>query len=744
MGTKHAVSASRWKVLFVLSALFVCFNILLHSIEPISDGDSFEYAGVARNILRGEGLREDLLRSYAIPDQPLPHPASQRANLYVFFVAPFQAVFGDSHWAFLAPSLIGLFIFPLAVYWAGRRLFGEDPAWHSALLSLFLPSFLRLYYLADPGLPEVWQMIFYLLFAVFLYEERYAAAGLFMGLAYQFRPNSVALIPAALIWMAIRRRDRLFSTASLKMFALAFLIVLPFLVRNWMVFGSPTYNEQIVGAAKVYDGTLREHFEDARMFAVVFNYEAYRGGWQDPSGSFASNFAAVLLANAKMALFGKQSDILYIPGIFQTLGLLTLPFIFLGVRASRGSPATSLALAVILFQTAMHVVMITYSDRYFMCVAPFAFMLCGAGFAEFRRMFASRPLLSSPKLPAAIIAFLILSESAGLLVFGVARMAGDSRKNIYAELNSACEHIRNTTAPGDAVMTYPFFSTHYLCDRPTVPLPYGNIKSVAEVAAKYNVKNIVFASAWRVDRFPELPFTNTVASGMRLTLYSVDRDKLGEYINDPDANYIESLNPVAGFLSGRFNFEFAPPLYKVLPALARGVVPGLAAYLAVFLLFALAFLSPKSFARSASLFVLSAAIIAAQVFRMSAIFAPILAPAPPLSMVQAALAAETAPPQKQTLIVISENPIAAAAAQSALSKRFPVSSVASAPPDSLPENSALFIAVQPAASWLSDKSSFKINMQTQRQANDIRDKATAARRALGETAIPIAGGVISF
>jgi len=35
-------------------------------------------------------------------------------------------------------------------------------------------------------------------------------------------------------------------------------------------------------------------------------------------------------------------------------------------------------------------------------------------------------------------------------------------------------------------------------------------------------------------------------------------------------------------------------------------------------------------------------------------------------------------------------------------------------------------------------------MQTQRQANDIRDKATAARRALGETAIPIAGGVISF
>jgi 4-amino-4-deoxy-L-arabinose transferase-like glycosyltransferase len=744
MGTQPAVSASRWKTLAALSALFVCFNILLHSIEPISDGDSFEYAGVARNILRGEGLREDLLRSYAIPDQPLPHPASQRANLYVFFVVPFQAVFGDSHWAFLAPSLLGIFIFPLAVYWAGRRLFGEDPAWHAAILSLFLPSFLRLYYLADPGLPEVWQMIFYLLFAVFLYEERYAAAGLLMGLAYQFRPNSVALIPAALIWMAIRRRDRLFSAGTFKMFAVAFLLVFPFLVRNWMVFGSPTYNEQIVGAAKVYDGTLREHFEDARMFAVVFNHEAYHGGGPAPSGSFASNFAAVLLANAKMALFGKQSDILYIPGIFQTIGLLALPFIVLGVRSSRGSPAAALALSIIILQCAMHIVMITYSDRYVMCVAPFAFMLCGAGFAEFRRVFSSRPLLSSPKLPAAIITFLILSESAGLLVFSAARMAGDSSKNIYTELKTTCEHIRKTTAPGDVVMTYPFFSTHYLCDRPTVPLPYGNIGSVAEVAAKYDVRNIVFASAWRVDRFPELPFTTTVASGMRLTLYSVDRDKLNEYLKEPSSNYIEPLNPVASFLSGRFNFEFAPPLYKVLPALARGVVPGLAAYIAVFLLFALAFLSPKSFARSASLFVLSVAIVAAQIVRMSAIFTPILAPAPPLSMVQATLAAESAPAQKQSLVIVSESPRNAVAIQSALSKRFPVSSVADAPPDSLAENSALFIAVPPVESWLSDESSLKTNMQAQSQSNDKRDKAAAARSALGETAIPIAGGVLSF
>lgn len=323
-------------------------------------------------------------------------------------------------------------------------------------------------------------------------------------------------------------------------------------------------------------------------------------------------------------------------------------------------------------------------------------------------------------------------------------MAGDSRKNIYAELNATCEHIRNTTDPGDVVMTYPFFSTHYLCDRPTVPLPYGNISSVAEVAAKYDVRNIVFASAWRVDRFPELPFTNTVASGMRLTLYSVDRDRLDEYLKTPDSNYIERLNPVAGFLSGRFNFEFAPPLYKVLPALTRGVVPGLAAYLAIFLLFTLAFLSPKSFARSASLFVLSAAIIAAQVFRMSAIFAPILAPAPPLSMVQATLAAETAPPQKQTLIVVSENPIAAAAAQSTLSKRFPVSSVADVPPDSLPENSALFIAHPPAESWLSDSASLEKNIQAQREANRRIQESAAARRALGETAIPIAGGVLSF
>ena len=748
MNRRTPVSAGRWKKLIVLSAIFVLFNIFLNNKEPVHDGDSFEYAGIARNILRTGGLREDLLRSYAIVNQQLPHPPSQRANLYVYFLVPFYAVFGDTYWSFLVPSLIGLFLLPLVTYRTGRRIFNNDDiGFYAALITLFLPALLRVYYLADPGLPEVWQMIFYMLFARFLLEERYAAAGLLMGLAYQFRQNSVVLIPAAILWMLFFKRKQLFGAGAVKMFAVAFVIVLPFLIRSWIVFGSPTYNEQVEGASKVYDGTLRDHFEHARMFGVVFNYDAYHNPSARKDGNgpgFASNFAAIVKANMKMALFGKESDILYIPGIFQALGLLMLPFLILGIRAGRGSPVTALLLIVIVLQSIMHIVMITYTDRYILCITPFAFMLCAAGFGEFRSIFANKhPRLADPRFAAGVITFVILTESAGLLIFDISRMAGNPRRNVYTEMQTTCSYIKKHTKPGDVVMTYPFFSTHFICDRYTAPLPYGPMSTVAKVVKKYDAKYFVFATPWRGDRFPDLPFADTVARGMRVNLFKISPSRLDSFLNDYRNYPTGKLNLADYFLSGRFNFEFAPPLYKTISGIFRSIAIGIPVYLALFFVFMFVFLSRPGFPRTASLAVLSIAICVCHFYQMFKTFSPMMNNPPPLSVIESKLTVERFPAEKRYNLSVENTGPAAQDTLKTLGVFFKHSSLSKAPAADITENMAAFVPVPPADSWLSDNADFTNNVKLQKKRLDIQRKIIDKYKN-GRKTYPVYGGVFIY
>jgi len=100
-------------------------------------------------------------------------------------------------------------------------LFDSDVGFYASLLTLLAPGILRIYSLMDPGLPEVWQMIFYLLFVSAFLRERYFASGVLIALAYLFRNNSIVLVPASLLWMFIYRRKALFGLPAVKMLGAA-------------------------------------------------------------------------------------------------------------------------------------------------------------------------------------------------------------------------------------------------------------------------------------------------------------------------------------------------------------------------------------------------------------------------------------------------------------------------------------------------------------------------------------------
>jgi len=88
-------------------------------------------------------------------------------------------------------------------------------------------------------------------------------------------------------------------------------------------------------------------------------------------------------------------------------------------------------------------------------------------------------------------------------------------KNVYAELKTTCDYLKKETRPGAVIMTYPFFAPHFICDRPSVPFPYGTMGTVAAVADKYKPEYIIFSELWPGDYFPDIPFTEPLVRGGR-------------------------------------------------------------------------------------------------------------------------------------------------------------------------------------------------------------------------------------
>lgn len=758
-----------FKILVITSIVFCAFHLFLHAREPAIDGDSFEYAGIARNLFLHGAMREDLLRSYTIQDQPLPHPPSQRANLYSIALVPFYTLFRDTQWTFLAPVFIGLFLLPLVTYRVGGRWFGRDAAFIAALLSLFAPGVLRLYAWMDPGLPEAWQMIFYLLFFSFLLGERYAAAGAVMALAFLFKQNSFMLIPSAVLWMFIFRRRHLFGVQALKLFAVAGIIVLPFLIRSYIVFGSPFHNEQFQSLSRPYAGLMVDRVEQGDIFGVIFNYEAYNEMPLPDNLTFAvkaSNFLKILRINVWMALFGSRTAIFYIPGIFQTFGLLLLPFIVLGAVSSRGRPETGLSLIVIFLQCALHILMAAYSDRYILCLLPLAFLLCGRGLVAFQQQItAAVPSFGRRSVAWSVALFFLISESAGFVSMNAMRMLGPAEDNKIREVETICSYLKENT-PGDSVvMTYPFFSTHFLCNRFTVPIPYGSVRTMAKVAKKYGAGHVIYMKTWPGDLFFDLPFGDTVVRGRHVSLFRVTPGKLDGYLANHSQYPVDTVNPVAYFLSNRFNMELSPPTYKILGGVTHGRLLGVLIYLALAAAFAVSWQRRGISGPALTAVPIALAVVVLSVWQIATVMAPFQKMRPQISRIQAEVTLRTFPKRNLGKIIVIDDARAADAGidgsgeyliemerkKAALAaedlKPF-FGSAVTGPGRELEKAGAPatgFVPVQMTTPiFLADYASFAANMETQEAMRREAARISSDYAKKGFTAVPIHGGVFIY
>jgi 4-amino-4-deoxy-L-arabinose transferase-like glycosyltransferase len=177
--------------------------------------------------------------------------------LYLYFVGVPFVLFGTLEAVKYAQCLVGVLLVP-ALGFAGRRLFGERASLVAAGIGAFYPE---LVWFASHFWAET-------IFTVLLWwaMERLLAAegegstkaalvsGLLWGLAILTRETVLYFLPFAALWLAWRRAGGARRAAML--LAASALVVLPWTVRNWIVFDAfvPVSTS---GALNLWQGNTR-------------------------------------------------------------------------------------------------------------------------------------------------------------------------------------------------------------------------------------------------------------------------------------------------------------------------------------------------------------------------------------------------------------------------------------------------------------------------------------------------------
>lgn len=203
-----------------------------------------EIGHIAGSLVDGHG--------FSSPYQDPTGPTAQQPPIYPFLLAGVFKLFGlyTATSSFVILSLNCLFsaLTCLFLFLAGRRAFGKSVGALAAWAWVFWPSAVGI------SIDEVWNqslaalLLSALVWATFYIEDSgsslyWVLYGGLWGLAALTDPVILAALPFLVVWACYRRRRRGLSYSRFLATALALstLVVLPWLVRNYLVFQKPVF-----------------------------------------------------------------------------------------------------------------------------------------------------------------------------------------------------------------------------------------------------------------------------------------------------------------------------------------------------------------------------------------------------------------------------------------------------------------------------------------------------------------------
>lgn len=230
----------RWLlVIFILSFMLKVFLIPLNEFPE--SGDTYVHYLSAKSFLTDNWFTSNLINNFWTPYHSFPFPENYRPPLYNFILGVSMVFFGVKlTTAQLTTTLFGAFlIFP--AYLIAKKLFNEKIAVLSALFIAINPFLITM---SIEVQPRVMPIYFVLLTFYFVLKGRDYWLYFTTSAAFAYLTHYTAiwfLIPIG-IYFIIQNRNFPRTKEVYYSAILFFLILLPWLLRNYLLFGNPIYS----------------------------------------------------------------------------------------------------------------------------------------------------------------------------------------------------------------------------------------------------------------------------------------------------------------------------------------------------------------------------------------------------------------------------------------------------------------------------------------------------------------------
>jgi hypothetical protein len=517
------------------------------------------------------------VRGYDPAGQTLSSPAWNRATLWTFILLPFQALFGVSIWTFVLPYMISLLIFGPVVYLFANQYFSRKVAFASAVAMILNPRILFWSTREDPGQPELLLIVLFILTIHCFLNRRWVIAGLLSGITVLTRLSGLIFLPLFALWLALFDRKALIKKDIYIYILVMAVTCAPYFIRNAVVFGTPFYSDQSSSSLVSGSGAIK-YLMNRNVLDSNFTYQPAGSAVKLHPGISVSEHFKIIYLNSRSFLFGIQNGLGWYPGFFELLTLILTPFMFYGAWKSLRDPAKFMILLCLSgYLFSLIVLKMGYEDRYSFSVLPFGVMLAFYGVelisARFKRITVKN-----------ILVVFILMETLPHIGVTLMDMAHSMKEPEFRELSAVCQWVKRKT-PNDAVlMTVPFWSPQYLCDRKTVPPSQGNLAVFKEVVEGYKVDYLMFSEFWGGDLAPRFTFMRPLLTGKYISLYKIDRVH-PDFVNLLERyEYMKDFDLFGYFWKGHYEFQSDPPIFKVFYHLTSNMFAGGALFVMTFIM----------------------------------------------------------------------------------------------------------------------------------------------------------------
>ncbi len=374
----------------------------------------------------------EIIPSARIAFSPLELSFVFHPPLYPYFIAVLSTLFGGLTAVKVAQCLLGALLVG-AVGRIGGQAFGERAGLVAAAIAAFYPELV--WFCAHFWAETVFTVLLWWAFERLLQSDARgstsvaAVAGVLWGLAVLTRETALYFLPVAAAWLVWRRQGGGRRAAILV--ATALLVILPWTLRNWIVFrtfipvstagalnlwqGNTRMTRQEVyeeywavhGRAQKYQHTRRRALDSIVERQPLWILEKLR---DEMPAYWAAHGQPIV--HIERGAYGQLPRSRALAAVFVVLApyLVVLALFVVGIAAlPRGRPAW-LLLAFLAYYVLLHVAAHGY-PRYRLPSLPVLFLVAGQGWVFLRTR--PRPRLDPRRLGAAAAVALVLALSVG-------------------------------------------------------------------------------------------------------------------------------------------------------------------------------------------------------------------------------------------------------------------------------------------------------------------------------------------